>query len=281
MAGLGLSLRLDDFRDILRNWRNTAVAIGVQMIVLLSLALGLAITFQLAAPLAVGLVLLAATPGSISANLYSHLFGGDVAFNVSLTGLNTLLCAVTLPLLCAWSAAPLCRGANEAVPILLDKAFEVIAIVFIPISAGMMIRAKAPRLALRAARPVKIVSAGSVVFFSIAAIANEWQPLMSGFLEVGASVLVFNILSLAIAYAAARFFSLGREATITVAFQASIHNALSSHLRGDGHPERADDRLASCDLFNHDECVGSRIRSHRQAEAEFGCLYKRAQDSFA
>lgn len=43
-----------------------------------------------------GMMLLAASPGGPSANLYSHLFGGNVAFNVTLTAVNSVLTVITL-----------------------------------------------------------------------------------------------------------------------------------------------------------------------------------------
>ena len=45
------------------------------------------------------MMLLAASPGGTSANLYSHLAGGDVALNVTLTAMNSVLAVFTLPLM--------------------------------------------------------------------------------------------------------------------------------------------------------------------------------------
>ncbi len=44
---------------------------------------GLVLLFQLPPVLAVGMMLLAASPGGTTANLYSHLFRGDVALNIT------------------------------------------------------------------------------------------------------------------------------------------------------------------------------------------------------
>ena len=49
--------------------------------------------------LAVGMMLLAASPGGTTANLYSHLFRGDVALNISLTAVNSVIAVFTLPLI--------------------------------------------------------------------------------------------------------------------------------------------------------------------------------------
>ena len=227
MAGLGLSLRIADFRNLLSLRRSVVVALVLQMVLLPLVAVGLALALHLPPLLAVGLMLLAATPGSISANLYSHLFGGNVAFNIALTGVNTFLCALTLPVLSSW-AIHYFTGDSHLMPSLLDKAAQTIGIVVIPVIIGMVIAAKAPRFAARVDKPVKILSAAVVVTFSIAAIAKEWSALLDGFAQVGAAVLLFNALSVAIGYFAGKAASLGRRETITIAFQVSVHNAIQA-----------------------------------------------------
>lgn len=227
MAGLGLTLRVDDFRGLSRRRRDVAIALTLQMIVLPGVAYWLARAFQLPGAIAAGMVLLAATPGSISANLFSHLFGGNVAFNIALTGLNTLLCALTLPLLSTWAIAHF-TGVVVELPMLFDRALQTIGVVVIPVVLGMLVAAKAPKFARRIEKRVKIVSAIVVVIFSVAAIAKEWAALSNGFLQVGGAVVLFNVLSLAIGFGVARAFKLPRPETITIAFQVSVHNAIQA-----------------------------------------------------
>src|SRR5690606_38879895 len=72
----------------------------VCQIVLLPLAcFFIAKGFQLEAALAVGMMLLAASPGGTTANLYSHLAHGDVALNITLTAVNSVIAVLTMPLI--------------------------------------------------------------------------------------------------------------------------------------------------------------------------------------
>ncbi|MGW2197423.1 bile acid:sodium symporter family protein, partial [Streptosporangium sp. NPDC001682] len=98
MFGLGLSLTISDFRRVVVYPKATVVALGCQILVLPAICFGLVVVFDLPPALAVGMMLLAASPGGTTANLYSHLFGGDVALNVTLTAINSVLAVVTLPL---------------------------------------------------------------------------------------------------------------------------------------------------------------------------------------
>ncbi len=225
MAGLGLSLRVSDFRQLRTMKLALIVGLVVQMLVLPLTALALAYAFHVAPPIAVGMVLLAATPGSISANLYSHLFGGNVAFNLTLTGINTLLCAFTLPLLCA-SALNHFLGSGQLVPALLDRALGTVAVVVAPVLVGMFVADRFPALTKRLGQPMKIVSAIAVVGFSVAAIVKEWSALSAGVVEIGACVVAFNAISIAVGYGAGRAARVGRAESISLGFQASVHNAI-------------------------------------------------------
>ena len=98
MLGLGLGLSIDDFKRVGKNPRAVLIALGIQLILLPAIALALIYLIGLQGALAVGVILLAASPGGTTANLFSHLFRGDVALNVSLTAINSVIAVVTLPL---------------------------------------------------------------------------------------------------------------------------------------------------------------------------------------
>ena len=99
MFGLGLSLTLGDFARIAKHPRAVIIALACQLLVLPALCFSLVLLFHLPPVLAVGMMLLAASPGGTTANLYSHLFRGDIALNISLTAINSVISVVTLPLI--------------------------------------------------------------------------------------------------------------------------------------------------------------------------------------
>ncbi|WP_246074804.1 bile acid:sodium symporter family protein [Marihabitans asiaticum] len=80
-----------------RRPRAVVVALLCQVVLLPLVAFGLASVFALPPLLAVGFMLLAASPGGTTANLYSHLFRGDVALNITLTAINSVLATSPCP----------------------------------------------------------------------------------------------------------------------------------------------------------------------------------------
>src|SRR5688572_8899279 len=99
MFGLGLSLTVGDFARVLKQPKAVLIALICQLIVLPIICFGLVLAFQLPPILAVGMMMLAASPGGTTANLYSHLFRGDIALNISLTAVNSVIAVITLPLI--------------------------------------------------------------------------------------------------------------------------------------------------------------------------------------
>ena len=99
MFGLGLSLTLGDFARVAKQPKAVIIALLCQLIVLPAICFGLVLAFQLPPVLAVGMMMLAASPGGTTANLYSHLFRGDIALNISLTAVNSVIAVMTLPLI--------------------------------------------------------------------------------------------------------------------------------------------------------------------------------------
>ena len=128
------------------------------MLLLPLLCYGLAVAFALPPVLAVGLMLLAASPGGAAANLFSHLARGDVALNLTLTAVNSLLSLLTLPLIVNFALTAF-LGAGKALPLQSDKIVQVFAMVLVPVSIGMLIRHHRPAFAKRVDRPFRIVSA--------------------------------------------------------------------------------------------------------------------------
>jgi BASS family bile acid:Na+ symporter len=224
MLGLGLSLTLEDFRRVVRYPRAVVVALACQMLVLPAVCLALAIAFALPPELAVGLMLLAASPGGATANLFSHLAHGDVALNITLTAVNSVLSVATLPVIVNLSMAYF-LGDARSIPLQLGKTLQVFAIVLVPVAIGMTIRARAAAFAARLGRPVKVLSIVFLVLVVVAAIAKEWRLLEAHAAQIAAAALAFNVASLLVGYAVPRLARIGKRQSIAIGMEIGIHNA--------------------------------------------------------
>jgi BASS family bile acid:Na+ symporter len=194
------------------------------MLILPWAAFGIAKAFDLPPELAVGLMLLAASPGGATANLFSHLARGDVALNITLTAVNSVLALATLPLIVNLSMKAF-MGEGAALPLVFDKIVQVFAIVLVPVGIGMAIRARAPAVAARLEKPVKLLSIVVLVAFVAGAIAREWTKVDDFIRQVGLAALAFNLISLGVGYGVPRLARLSERQSISIGMEIGIHNS--------------------------------------------------------
>ena len=223
MLGLGLSLTTDDFKRVLQYPKAMSIALTCQMVLLPALCLLLVVLFDLPPALGVGLMLLSASPGGATANLYSHLSNGDVALNISLTAINSVLTLFTLPLIVNFSLGFL-MDSDQYVPMQFAKIIEVFAIVLTPVLIGMLVRSKAPAFAAKMDKPVKIISALFLLLIIVSVTIRERGMLVSSFNQVGLPVLAFNVLSMAMGYYMPLLFSVGKKQAIAIGLEIGLHN---------------------------------------------------------
>jgi len=202
MFGLGLSLQVDDFRRVARSPRAVVVALTLQVLVLPVIAFGLVLGFGLDPLLAVGVMLLAASPGGTTANLFSHLFHGDVALNVTLTAINSVLAAFTIPLITNLAIGYF--DADGELGLQVGKVLQVIAIVLVPVVLGMLVRSRRPALAARSDKPVRVFSIVVLVVVAVGALLGERENLADYVRQVGLVTAIFCAASLPPGYATAR-----------------------------------------------------------------------------
>ena len=223
MLGLGLSLTLADFRRVLVFPRAIFIGLACQMLLLPLLCYGLAVAFALPPVLAVGLMLLAASPGGAAANLFSHLARGDVALNLTLTAVNSLLSLLTLPLIVNFALTAF-LGEGKVLPLQSDTIVQVFAMVLVPVSIGMLIRHHRPAFAQRVDRPFRIVSAVFLALVVAAAVVKERALIGSAVQAVGLAALTFNLGSMALGYGLPRLFRLNQRQSIAIGMEVGIHN---------------------------------------------------------
>ena len=224
MMGLGFEVTLNDFKRVKENPRNVVIALFCQLVLLITIAFCLAKLFKLEPLLAVGLMILAASPGGSTANLFSYLFKGDIALNITLTAFNSVIAAFTLPLVATLSLTYFMQD-STVVGIQLDKLIQVFLLILVPLALGMIIRAKKPDFARSMERFVKYFSVTFLVLICVGALFKEREHLTDYFASVGAVCALFCAISLAIGYFIPRLFKMNEAQSRACAFEIGIHNS--------------------------------------------------------
>ena len=223
MFGLGLSLTPADFGRIRRAPVAVLVALACQLLVLPAICFGLVVVLDLSPLLGIGMMLLAASPGGTSANLFSHLFRGDVALNVTLTAVNSLISIVTLPLITGLTIRYFDR--QDTVELPLVEVLKVFALVLIPVMLGMLVRSRWSAFAARMDRPVRIGSAVILAVLVVAIVVDQRESITDYLAKVGVATALFCALSLMIGYYVPRLFGVSDRQSIASSMEIGVHNA--------------------------------------------------------
>ncbi len=223
MLGLGLSLTVHDFTRVARYPKAVLVGLFIQMFVLTLACFGITILFRLPPELAVGMMLLAASPGGATANIYSHLAHGDVALNITLTAINSLLSLFALPFIVSGALAYF-LGADQVVPPPFRKVIEVGVVILGPVAIGMVLRSRFVSLALRLEKPIRLFSVLLLASLVVAAVVQQWNVFTRYIGVVGMACLTFNLVSMGVGYAIPRAVKSPDKQAIAIAMEIGIHN---------------------------------------------------------
>ncbi|MEU0874553.1 bile acid:sodium symporter family protein [Nocardia brasiliensis] len=223
MFGLGLTLTVADFARVLRYPKAAVIALVCQMVLLPAVCFGLIYLFRLEGALAVGMLLLAASPGGPSANLFSHIAGGNVALNITLTAINSVLAVFTMPLVVALAFHQFMDG-DGSFGLRPDKFAQVFAIVLIPVAIGMLVHHRFTAWSQRMRGNVKILSIVVLALVVLAAVARNFETLTENIGKLASLSLLFAVLSLAVGYFVPRLFQVDADQAIASAMEIGIHN---------------------------------------------------------
>jgi BASS family bile acid:Na+ symporter len=223
MFGLGLDLTVADFRRVARAPKAVTVALACQVALLPLVCFGLVVLFDLPALLGIGMLLLAASPGGTTANLFSHLFRGDVALNITLTAINTVIAVVTLPLITGMAIAWYDRQDDVSMP--LAEIVKVFALILLPVGLGMVVKARWPGFAERMERPVRIGSAVILAVLVLGILLDQRENVGDYLADVGLVTALFCAISLVVGYVVPTAFGVSGPQAIASSMEVGVHNA--------------------------------------------------------
>ncbi len=146
MFGMGATLTFADFKDVVREPRSVTIGIMVQLLLVPLIAFVFIQAVGLVGGIAVGIALIAAIPGGTTSNIFTYLARGNAPLSISITGVTTLFCLFTTPLILslliteylpAGFTMPVGRIINEiALILLLPLILGMLLLRYIPNHAG-------------------------------------------------------------------------------------------------------------------------------------------------
>lgn len=192
MFDLGLALRPADFKLVAKRPKPVLIGLFGQIILLPLIAWAIIqspLTNNLSPLFAIGIMLVACSPGGSSSNVFSMLAKGDVALSVTLTACSSIITLFTLPLIMSWVTADVDEVVNIHLPI-GKLLVQNLVLMIVPISIGFIVNIFKPAIAEKMHNVLKRIAMPALVVLVTVFFIQHQQTIVNEFGSLGLTMLV-------------------------------------------------------------------------------------------
>lgn len=219
MFGMGMSLRLEDFKIVFSRPKDVIIGCLAQFTIMPLLACGLSQAFQLDEALALGVVLVGCCPGGTASNVITYLAKGDLALSVGMTGVSTLLAPFLTPLL-TWMLA----GKSVDVDI-LSMFLSILWVVILPIVVGLFVKWLWPKFTEKTTDYLPAFSSIAIALIVAIVISANAEKLLAGGLLIVIVVVLHNVCGLGLGYLIGRMLRLSEPKMRAISIEVGMQNS--------------------------------------------------------
>lgn len=222
MFGMGATLSLRDFRDVVREPRSVSIGLAVQIVLVPLAAFVFLRVLGVGDGVAIGLALIAAIPGGTTSNIFTFFARGNSALSISITGLTTLACLLTTPLILTLLISD-SLPADFSMPtgqIVTEIGFTLL----LPLGLGMLYLYLYPRTAVAVSKWCIRASLLGILLIVIGSIAAERLNLEVFGMGNVMLVVFFAVLLMTTGWLAPRLFGLSRADSTAIEFEVIVRN---------------------------------------------------------
>ena len=218
MLGMGFTLKVEDFKNLLKLPRAFTLGFACQYTILPVLGWGIGRALNLEPGFAAGLILVSACPGGVASNLIAYLARANLALSVVLTMASTLTAFIMTPL---WFKA-LAGGIVEvdAWGICLSTLRAVVA----PVLIGVLCNWRFPRAVAKAAAFGPCISVVSIIFIAGSIVAPNAEKVIANAGKLTLALTLLHGLGFVVGYWVPRLLRFNDEISRTVSIEVGMQN---------------------------------------------------------
>ncbi len=219
MFAMGMTLRLENFKQVLIRPQGIMLGTGLQFLLMPLFAYILAHVFGITGDLAIGLILVGCCPGGTASNVVCYLAKGNLALSISLTMVSTLLSVVATPFL-TW----LYIGQAIEVPI-TDMMLSILQMVIVPVMAGLLINTWLGSRLSKLNPLFPAISVLAIVLIIGIVVALNSSNLITISALVIVAVILHNLFGIGSAYGLCKLLQLDESTCRTIAIEVGMQNS--------------------------------------------------------
>lgn len=222
MLGMGATLTARDFRDVVREPKSVTLGLVVQLLLVPLAAFVFLQALGVHGGVAVGIALIASIPGGTTSNIFTFFARGNSALSISITGLTTLACLITTPLILTILISD-SLPADFTMPtgkIVNEIAFTLL----LPLALGMLYLTMYPRAAVPVSKWCIRASLLGIVFIAVGSMSAGRLNLAAFGMGNVLLVVLFTLALTATGWLAPRLLRLSRPDATAIEFEVIVRN---------------------------------------------------------
>ncbi|WP_299320425.1 bile acid:sodium symporter family protein [uncultured Maribacter sp.] len=228
MFGVALEISISDFKPLWSKPKALLVGLCSQFILLPAFTFLLVFVIEPLPSIALGMFMVAACPGGNISNFISYLSKANTALSVSLTAIATMLAVVMTPLNFQFYSM-LYEPSSNLIQDISISPLEMIKLVFLllglPLMLGMYVNYRKPKIALKIAKKLKVVSLVFFICLVFIALYNNRVIFIDYIFYVFWIVLIHNLVAFSTGYSLGRIFKLPEDSLRSITIETGIQNS--------------------------------------------------------
>lgn len=216
---MGLTLRPEDFKLVLRSPKWVAAAAVLQFTIMPLLGWGLGYIFKLPTPFAVGLIIVSCCPGGTASNVISYLAKANVALSVTMTAISTILAIALTPLL-----TTLLIGDKIEV-----SAFQLflgtVKVVLVPVLFGISLNRYLPRFTSKVLPVAPLIAVIAIVLIVASIIGQGKDEILSSGINLFGAIICLHFFGFLIGFYLSKLVSSRIDVNRTISIEVGMQNS--------------------------------------------------------
>lgn len=218
MLGMGLTLHVDDFKEIKKMPGAVFMGAALQYTVLPLSAFAIGKLLQLDPALAVGLIIVGCCPGGTASNVITFLARGHLALSIIMTTVSTMLAILATPLLTQTLAGAYLPVDGWGLFI------TTVQTVLIPVVLGVFINYKFPNIGKKLSLTGPVISVWAIVFIAGSIVAQSADTVAANAFTLFSAAGLLHIIGFILGYIISRVFRYSHAIARTVSVETGMQN---------------------------------------------------------
>ena len=219
MLGMGLTLKISDFKILFKNPRWTIIGVFTQFSVMPFLGWAITKIFELPDFFAVGLILVSCCPGGTASNVIAYLSNLNVAFSVTMTFISTVTGVILTPILITSISGELI---NVDLKGLLLSATKV---VLLPVFIGLIVSKYFQTFAKKIVVYCPSVAVIFIVLIVASIIGEGKEVILQSGINLLISIMILHLLGFIIGFVISFIFLGDKKLSKTICIEIGMQNS--------------------------------------------------------